>query len=97
MTVQPYNYEVNEQDRNAELVPVDFACVCFKAKFKNSAVKFIATSNETDRRNWMRVMRLIAQMNRLQINTKMCNVFAFEQTMIERFSIEKQETTNKLS
>ena len=85
MTVQPFNYELTEQDISSELVPADFAFVCFKAKFKNSGAKFIATSNETDRHNWMRVMRLIAQMNRLQINAKLCNLFAFEQAMLERF------------
>ena len=78
LTVQLSNYKVDEADINDELVPADFNLCCFKAKFKDRGVKLIATANETDRLCWMRVMRLIAQMNRLEVDSKSVNLFAFE-------------------
>ena len=75
--VQEADVNVNDGQFSTQLGP-EFKTNFFKVKIKPNFEKLVSAGNVTNKNQWIRVLLLIIQMNRLQIDFTKVNPFVFE-------------------
>ena len=68
---------VHDEKFSANLRP-EFRTNFFKVKIKPNFIKLVSAGSVTNKNQWIRVLLLIIQMNRLQIDFAKVNPFVFE-------------------
>ena len=76
--VKESDFYVGFEEMEAAKVNFDFNKYFFTIKIKPDIVKLISAGDFNNRDQWIRVLLLVVQMNRLQIDFNRVNPFVFE-------------------